>query len=109
MLAPRGVNQVAQNRGIEGYMRELGKRARADGGDVHVKATATSWGNPTPRGWVPPRGADFLQRAEYQITLDLPGRAKQEIRVTIHVDEPPSTGWWAEVEPDYAFDLNELF
>jgi hypothetical protein len=29
--------------------------------------------------------------------------------VTIHVDEPPSTGWWPEVEPDYAFGLNELF
>jgi hypothetical protein len=60
MLAPRGVNQIAQNRGIEGYMRELGKRARAARGDVRVKATATSWGNPTPRGWVPPKGADFL-------------------------------------------------
>jgi hypothetical protein len=109
MLAPRSVNQVAQNRGIEGYMRELGKRARAAGGDVRVKATATSWGNPTPSGWVPPKGADFLQRAEYRITLDLPGQAKQEIRVTLHVDEPPSQGWWPEVEPDYAFDLNELF
>jgi hypothetical protein len=109
MLAPRSVNQVAQNRGIEGYMRELGKRARAAGGDVRVKATATSWGNPTPSGWVPPKGADFLQRADYTITLDLPGRARQEIRVTLHVDEPPFKGWHAETEPTNAFDLNEFF
>jgi hypothetical protein len=109
MLAPRGVNQIAQNKGIEGYMRMLAKRARAAGGDVRVKATATSWGNPTPSGWVPPKGVDFLQRADYKITLELPGEAKQEIRVIIHVDEPPSKRWWPEVVPPDAIDLNEFF
>jgi hypothetical protein len=109
MMAPKQVNQVWQNKGIEHYIRELGKRARAEGGNVKVTARATSWGSPTPSGWVPPKGADFLQRAEYKITLELPGGETKTIGVTVHVDQPPFKGARAEFEPDDAVDLRELF
>lgn len=108
MMAPRSVNQFAQNRGVEGYIRELAAMTRARGGTVRVKATAVSWGNPTPSGWVPPGGTDFLQRAEYHITLDVAGE-KRTIEVVISVAEPPSPKSTKHVWPEGAEDLSTLF
>lgn len=109
MLAPRSVNQFAQNRGVEGYIRDLAEKARAVGGEVHVRATATSWGNPTPSGWVPPKGVDFLQSADYTITVKLPGEEARAIAVTIDVAQPPATTSTKFVEPADALDLDRYF
>lgn len=108
MMAPRTVNQFAQNRGVEGYIRELGKMTRERGGTVRVKATAVSWGDPTPSGWVPPNGVSFLQRAEYHITLEVGGN-KRTIEVVIDVAEPPSPKSTNHVWPEHAEDLSTLF
>ncbi|NUU19477.1 hypothetical protein HP550_19690 [Cellulomonas humilata] len=108
MLAPRQVNQFAQNRGVEGYIRDLAKRVRAEGGEVHVRATATSWGNPTPSGWVPPKGVDFLQTAEYRVTITRPGQDPLEALVKIDVDEPPFAGAKVAVTSDDADELLAL-
>jgi hypothetical protein len=91
MLAPKEVNQVFQNRGIEGYIRDIAEKARAVGAEVRVKASATSWGSRTPGGWEVPKGVDFLQRAEYRITLELPDGSKHIAEVTLEAAEPPAS------------------
>lgn len=92
MNAPTTINQLFQNRGVEGWMRELYKQVKAVDGTVSVRATAVAWEFPTSRGWRPTSGADFLRRAEYRVLVQIPGRYHQPATITIDTQEPPSAG-----------------
>jgi hypothetical protein len=88
-LAPREVNQVYQGRGLEKYVRKLAQLADKVGAEVRVKASATSWANPTPGGWETSSDVEFLKKAEYKITLELPDGRKLYNDVVLDVAEPP--------------------
>ena len=110
MRGPRSVNYVWQNQSIESYIRQLGQQARREGGAARLKATAIAWETPTPRGWHSPRGELFLKRAQYEVTLSLPGRPSQTITVTLDVAEPPAAriAHFA-IDPPSASNLADLF
>jgi hypothetical protein len=109
MWGPRSVNQIYQNRGVEGYVRDLAELAQRHGGRTRVRATAVSWENPTPSGWHAPQGEHFLKRAEYEITLVRPD-GEQTIRVTLDVAEPPDPRLLSfEIDPPSAANPGDLF
>ena len=110
MRGPKSVNHFWQNEGIESYVRQLGEQARRDGGTARLKATAVAWETPTPKGWHAPRGELFLKRAQYEVTLVLPGKPSQTVRVTLETAEPPVSklAHWS-FDPPGAIDLASLF
>jgi hypothetical protein len=104
MLGPKEINHVWQNQSIESYIRRLGEQARREKGAVQLKATATAWKSPAPSGGL------FLKEAHYEVTLVLPGKPPQTIRVWLETAEPPVAklarppGW----DPPWAADLANL-
>lgn len=110
MWGPRDVNLDWQNGSIEDYIRNLATVAERRGMDTHVKATAVSWGDPTPSGFKAPKGERFLKTAEYTVTLKRPGEPDTTIRVTLEVNEPPKGGVKSfTVDPPSAVNLGNLF
>ncbi len=87
-LAPRKVNQEWQNRGVEGYVRNLAQRAGTVGGFVRLSATATSYGSEVSRS-VGKHGERFLKSVEYRIELHMPGQPVRRGTVKLNVPRPP--------------------
>lgn len=112
MKAPKSLNQWYQNEGAEGWMRDLRKQAIRDGGPlarVELEATAIAW-DLTGHKWQPKTQVDFLRRVEYRVTLKLPNKSPQSIRVTIDVDVPPSTKILSiDIDPPDAANPADLF
>lgn len=88
MLAPWGVNQLAQNRGAERILRQLAEARRSTGGPA-VAPTVTATGRrlaiPLANGGF--EFADLLTSVRYE--LPRPGRAP--VRIEIHVN--PDGSW----------------
>lgn len=107
---PSEINLVWQNRSVESRIRELGQMAAERGGRVRVRATAVSWESPTPGGFIPRMGENFLKEVEYDIVLVRPGMSNTTVRVTIEVAEPPATGIRSfSIDPPHAINLGDLF
>ena len=88
MLAPRDVNQVWQNRGVEQFLRRLRKDAADLGLEVRVRAAARS----QPRSFAGGLGDSLLQEAEYEFSVGEPGKPdtqKPYGHVSFSVDLPP--------------------
>lgn len=110
MWGPRSLNYVWQNQSVESYIRQLSELAAQRGGRVRVRATAISWENPTPGGFVAPHGENFLKHVEYDVTLIRPGEADTSIRISLGVPEPPSTAApLFSIDPPNATNLGDLF
>jgi hypothetical protein len=93
MTAPTEMNQLFQNRGAEGLIRELYQEVKPAGGRVQVKATATAWDLPTPGGWKPPGfQGEFLKEVEYRVHVELPGGASKDYVISIETKPPPNPG-----------------
>jgi hypothetical protein len=87
MYAPRDVNQVFQNRGIESRLRELFRLADQQGATIHVNVKTTSYPLNT---W---RGHQILQDASYHFEVSLlSGETVTIGEVDIHVPPPTSSG-----------------
>lgn len=108
MKGPKEVNQFYQNRGVEGYMRDLRDLALKKEGRVELEATAIAW-DLKGASWQPKLQVDFLKRAEYKATLHLPGKAPQTITITIDVAQPPSAKVLFDVHPSNAINPGDLF
>lgn len=89
MEAPEEMNQLFQNRGVEGWMRDLHQSVKAAGGKVTYKVSVVPWKFPTPGGWSPTSGAEFLRIAEYRVNVEIPGRPSQSITIAIETAPPP--------------------
>jgi hypothetical protein len=98
MKGPREVNQWHQNRGVEGWMRDLFRAVNPLGGRVRYEATAVAW-DLDDGGWQPAMQTDFLRRAQYRVTVELPNRPPRTITINIEVERPPSTRARISVEP----------
>ncbi|MBH0053126.1 MULTISPECIES: polymorphic toxin type 4 domain-containing protein [unclassified Salinibacterium] len=86
MYAPRGVNQILQNLGVEGVIRQSAEQARAMGGRLLVEARAVSH-PPGARGLPPGFVGDALARVEYHVVLEFPDGTRQpQYTVGIDVD-----------------------
>jgi len=86
MLAPREVNQIWQNQGIEKFLRELRATAAEEHATVEVRAVATS----LPRGFDGGAGDSFLSHVEYEFWLVGQDGAKTgRAHVEFSVDPPP--------------------
>jgi hypothetical protein len=84
MLAPREVNQIWQNKSIEGFLRDLRGDAAAEGGFVHIRATATSHAMDVPDG------ENFLKSVQYEFSIERPGvPPKSAGFVDFNVGPPP--------------------
>jgi hypothetical protein len=101
MKGPREVNQWYQNRGVEGWMRDLFKVVNPLNGRVSYEATAIAW-DLDDGGWQPAMQTDFLRRAQYRVTVELPNRPARTITITIDVARPPSHDRQIDVEPKHA-------
>jgi hypothetical protein len=108
MNAPKEMNQFYQNRGVEGWMRDLHSAVKAVGGRVTYKAKAVAWDFPV-KGWKPSSGAEFLKIAEYDVVVDIPGRPKQPIRIAIETAPPPQAKVISiSIEPEGAANPADL-
>ncbi|MGB7547884.1 MAG: DUF4157 domain-containing protein [Terracidiphilus sp.] len=100
MWAPKDVNQMMQNRFAEKFARSLQEEAAAMGGTVKMTATSVPFDRSTlvSRG-LPPR-AEFLEHADYKITVELPGKPPMHARVTVKADLPgPKASGSIEFDP----------
>jgi hypothetical protein len=108
MNAPKEMNQFYQNRGVEGWMRDLHSAVKAVGGRVTYKAKAVAWDFPV-KGWKPSSGAEFLKIVEYDVVVDIPGRPKQPIRIAIETAPPPQAKVISiSIEPEGAANPADL-
>jgi hypothetical protein len=108
MNAPKEMNQFYQNRGVEGWMRDLHTAVKARGGRVTYKAKAVAWDFPA-KGWKPSSGAEFLKIAEYDVVVELPGQPRQPIRISIETAPPPQAKVVAiTIEPEGAANPADL-
>ncbi|MBD2066258.1 hypothetical protein H6F93_01725 [Leptolyngbya sp. FACHB-671] len=93
MLAPRQLNQVFQNHGVETTIDRIAALANALGGTVHVVARARSFPRDRMRSL---RGREFLLReVEYEVSVDIPGitNGRENVfRASIEVDHPSTGG-----------------
>jgi hypothetical protein len=92
MEAPKDMNQLFQNRGVEGWMRDLYQLVKTRGGKVTYKVSVAPWKFPTPAGWSPTSGAEFLRSASYRVQVEFPGAVSQPPAIEISIDTaaPPS-------------------
>lgn len=87
MYAPRDVNQVFQNQGIESRLRELYRLADQQGATIHVSVKTTSHPLNT---W---RGHHMLKDASYRFEVSMPNGPRLTIgEVDIHVPPPTAQG-----------------
>jgi hypothetical protein len=107
MKGPREVNQWHQNRGVEGWMRDLFREVDPLGGRVRYEAIAVAW-DLNDGGWQPAMQTDFLRRAQYHVTVELPNRPARSITITIDVERPPSTRAEISVDPPSALNPAHL-
>jgi HSP20 family molecular chaperone IbpA len=89
-------------------MRDLGKIAKREGGEVEVEATAIAW-DLAGKKWKPKMDVDFMKRAEYRVNLKLPGQPPQKLTITIDVGAPLGGGVEIAIDPPGAINLGELF
>jgi hypothetical protein len=107
---PKRVNLEWQNESIETYIRGLGELAAQRGGRVRVRARAVAWERPTPGGFNPPMGENFLKKVNYDISLIRPGEPPTTITVNLQLAEPPSPAVRSfTVDPPGAINLGDLF
>ena len=86
MLAPKEVNQVWQNRGVEQFLRELRGIAAAEGWEIHVRAVARSHARTFAGGM----GDSLMQSVQYDFSVGRPGGPKQPFgQVSFSVGTPP--------------------
>jgi hypothetical protein len=86
MLAPKEVNQEHQNRGIEGFLRDLRDEAAAMGWEVHIRAVARSH----PRSFAGGMGDSLLQSVQYDVEVARPGEApRPRAQASFSVGLPP--------------------
>jgi Bacterial toxin 4 len=86
MLAPKDVNQVWQNRGVEKFLRELRGMAGDQGLIVRVRAVARSH----PRTFAGGMGDSLLQSVQYDFTVEAPGQSPRPYgQVSFSVGTPP--------------------
>jgi hypothetical protein len=78
---------------------------RAATGRGTAQGDSLAWETPTPKGWHAPRGELFLKRAQYEVTLVLPGKPAQTVTVTLDTAE---LAHWS-FDPPGAIDLASLF
>jgi Domain of unknown function (DUF4157)/Bacterial toxin 4 len=107
MKGPREVNQWHQNRGVEGWMRDLFRAVDPLNGRVRYEATAVAW-DLNDGGWQPAMQTDFLRRAQYRVTVELPNRPARTITINIEVERPPSSRAHISVEPANAINPAHL-
>ncbi|GAB2686951.1 polymorphic toxin type 4 domain-containing protein [Nocardia thraciensis] len=65
MLAPEQVNQIWQNRGVERFLDELRNEAVRRGGEIELRAVATSHVRTLEGG----SGSSFLSHAQYEFSI----------------------------------------
>lgn len=56
----------------------------------------------------PAMQTDFLRRAQYRVTVELPNRPARTITINIEVERPPSTRAQISIEPASALDPAHL-
>jgi hypothetical protein len=107
---PSHVNLNWQNGSVETYIRVLGELAARRGGRTRVRARAIAWERPTPHGFNPPMGENFLKEVNYDISLIRPGEPPATITVNLQLAEPPSGAVRSfTVDPPGAANLADYF
>jgi hypothetical protein len=81
-LSTFDMNQLWQNPGIEGFLRNLRRLAARQGGIVRLRATATSYAR-TQYGGV------ALKDVKYEFSVVTGSKVKPLAKVEIHADPPP--------------------
>ncbi len=109
MWGPRNVNLRWQNDSVERYIRDLAVMAQENGARTRLRATAISWENPTPGGWMAPQGEHFLKRAQYEVTIVRPNQPNTSVTITLDVAEPPAVRAIPSIDPPHAMNLADLF
>ena len=88
MWAPTDVNQMMQNRFAEKFARQLYTEAAAAGGTVRMTASAVPFEREVLlQNGLPGRG-EFLEHAQYKITITRPNLPPEEVLITVKADLP---------------------
>jgi hypothetical protein len=84
-------------------MRDLFRAVDPLNGRVRYEATAVAW-DLNDGGWQPAMQTDFLRRAQYRVTVELPNRPARTVTINIEVERPPSSRAHISVEPSNAIN-----
>jgi hypothetical protein len=96
MLAPKEVNQVWQNRGVEKLIRELRELPAKKGAEVHLRAVATSQKRTLAGG----AGDSFLSHVQYEFRVVKPGGKPTTAAHISFSGGPPPKGRVYDVKVD---------